>query len=112
MLGIEAPSALELASAFVLWLKVITNSFPFDISISLLSIVDITYSNKYGVDPLFSFEQFVRVIVKYSSQVIGPRDIMSLLSFISRSSSIIVMVYYLFLIVFMVKSCYSDIESL
>jgi hypothetical protein len=36
---------------------------------------------------------------------------MSLLFSISRSSSIIVTVYYSFLTVFIVKSCHSDIES-
>jgi hypothetical protein len=70
-----------------------------------------TYSNKYKVDPLFSFKQSMRVIIKYSSQVISPRDIISLLSSISRSSFIIIMVYHLFLTVFIVKSYYSDIKS-
>ena len=67
VLGIEAPSALKPASALILWLKAIINSFPFNISIFLLFIIDITYSNKYRFDPLFSFKQSVRVIVEYSS---------------------------------------------
>jgi hypothetical protein len=111
VLGIEAPSALEPASAPILWLKAMTNLFPFNISVPSLSIIDMTYFDKYRVDPLFSFEQSVRVIVKYSSQVVGPRDVMSLLSPISRSSSIVVTVYCLFLTVFIVKSYYSDVES-
>jgi hypothetical protein len=53
----------------------------------------------------------MRVIVKYSSQVIGPKDVVSLLSSIPRSSSIVIMVYYLSLTIFIVKSYYSDIES-
>jgi len=56
VLGTEAPSALEPASAPILWLKAMTNLFPFDISVPLLFIIDITYFNKYRVDPLFSFE--------------------------------------------------------
>ena len=59
VLSTEAPSALKPASAFILRLKAITNLFPFNISIPLLSIVDMTYSNKYRVDPLFSFKQSV-----------------------------------------------------
>jgi hypothetical protein len=46
VLGIEALSALEPTSASILWLKVIITLFPFNISVSLLSIIDITYSDK------------------------------------------------------------------
>jgi hypothetical protein len=46
ILGIEALSALKLTSALILWLKVIITLFPFNISVSLLFIIDITYSNK------------------------------------------------------------------
>jgi hypothetical protein len=67
VLGIEAPFVLKPAFALILWLKAIINSFPFNIFIPLLSIINITYSDKYKVDPLFSFKQSMRVIVKYSS---------------------------------------------
>jgi hypothetical protein len=46
VLGIEALSALELTFALILWLKAIIILFPFDISVSLPSIIDITYSDK------------------------------------------------------------------
>jgi hypothetical protein len=46
VLGIEALFTLELTSTLILWLKVIITLFPFNISIRLLFIIDITYSNK------------------------------------------------------------------
>ena len=46
VLDTEALSALEPTSASILWLKAIITLFPFDISVSLPSIIDITYSDK------------------------------------------------------------------
>jgi hypothetical protein len=46
VLGIEALSAPELTSAPILWLKAMITLFPFDISVPLLSIIDMTCSDK------------------------------------------------------------------